>query len=157
MERDGTGWRRIGVLIAGLAVLAFGIGSSLLARPGPEDVVEAYAETVRDGGCKGVADTYSTDRPDELAGRLDVCRRGDPGLELSRFRVTGVDESPSGLPVPDGATDVARVAYVAESAAAGATTVYDGAFVVARFDGEWEVVGDAPTSPTGRAPLLPRG
>ncbi len=156
VERDDPGWRRIGVLVAGLAVLAFGVGSSLFGRPGPEDAVEAYARDLRDADCTASSGTYSTDEADELSGKLDVCGRGDGSLELGELSVTEVDESPAGVPVPEGATEVARVAYAAEAAAAGATARYDGAFVVARFDGEWEVVGDAPASPPGRAPDLAR-
>jgi len=66
---------------------------------------------------------------------------------LQDFRVTEIDESPAGLPVPDGATEVARVGYQAETAAEGATTTYDGAFVVAVFDGEWRIVDDGSGRP----------
>lgn len=146
MERDGRGrwsWRRIGLIAAAPAVLAGGLAFSLLGQPGPEDVVEAYADAIRDGDCEGFVGSYSTDRPDELASRLDICRRGDAGLELVDFRVTQVDEAPPGLSVPEGATDVATVGYEAEAAAPGASTRYDGAFLVARFDGEWKIVDDA--------------
>lgn len=145
MERDGRGrwsWRRIGLVAAAPAVLAGGLAFSLLGQPGPEDVVEAYADTIREGDCEGFARGYSTDDPRELAGKLDICRRGDAGLELVDFRVTEVDDSPPGLAVPEGATDVARVGYEAEAAAPGASTRYDGVFVVARFDGEWKIVDD---------------
>lgn len=145
MDQDARGrwgWRRIGLVAAAPAVLAGGLAFSLLGQPGPEDVVEAYADTIREGDCEGFAGGYRTDDPRELAGKLDICRRGDAGLELVDFRVTQVDESPSGLAVPEGATEVARVGYEAEAAAAGATARYDGAFLVARFDGEWKIVDD---------------
>ncbi|VXC29700.1 hypothetical protein [Nocardioides sp. AX2bis] len=145
MVHDGMGrwsWRRIGLVAAAPAVLAGGLAFSLLGQPAPEDVVESYANDVRDADCTAYFGTYSVDEADELSSKLDVCGRGDGSLELGEFTVTEVDESPAGVPVPDGATEVARVAYTAESAADGAKTSFDGAFVVARFDGEWEIVDD---------------
>lgn len=144
MDRDGHSRRRrrLGALAAGAAALIAGVGVLLLDGPGPEDVVQRYADTVRDGDCAGLTGTYSTDRPEQLPGPLDVCRRGGGDLVLEDFRVTEIDESPVDLAVPDGATEVARVGYQAETAAAGATTTYDGAFVVALFDGEWRIVDD---------------
>ncbi len=144
-DRHPQRLRRPGVLaagLAGLAALVAGVGFLLLGGPGPEEVVERYADRVREGDCEGLAGTYSTDRPDQLPGPLDLCRRGGGDLVLKDFRVTDIDESPAGQVVPDGATEVARVAYEAETAAAGATTSYDGAFVVALFDGEWRIVDE---------------
>lgn len=145
MDQDARGrwgWRRIGLVAAAPAVLAGALAFSLLGQPGPEEVVEAYATDVRDADCTAYVGSYSTDEADELSSKLDVCGRGDGSLELGEFTVTEVDESPAGVPVPDGATEVARVDYTAESAADGATTSFDGAFLVARFDGEWTIVDD---------------